>query len=305
MFSRLGLRFVGLAAAVASSTCLGQAQPAWTNEFGRYLTGVYLGVLGRSSPGLSPIDEGGWQFWLNDLNANYIAPGSNQTASDFVVGQFMSTQEYTGLRATFQNANYYGCSWPGDSNGQFLTMLYWYMFARCPDAGGYQFFWNAMQGGTTPADIVACFVENSEFASKQGAKASALLAGQTYWNRIQIVDSPVPSSDYMPTASAVWFGQSPGGSETVHQGDYATYRIDFTDNEGSAELSLVGTTIGLSSAYSGNCSIQFLPGSQQLSVLDASGHVYASGTIGQGESSPVRTATCTAACLLSPIPARC
>lgn len=156
------------------------------------------------------------------------------------------------------------------------------MYARCPDSGGYQFYWNAMQTGTTPAVVAAGLVYSTEFDSKQGPKVSALLSGQTYWSGINIINPPVPPSIFVPGVSAAWFGQSPGGSETVHQGDYNYYRVDFSDLEGSAAMNLVGATIGLGSGYSGNCSIQYLPGTRQLSVLDAQGRVYASATIGQG-----------------------
>jgi hypothetical protein len=72
-----------------------------------------------------------------------------QTGADVARGFIFSTE--------FINRN--------TSNAQFLTIMYRAFFAREPDSGGYNAWLNALNGGTSRADVLNGFTHSTEFAN--------------------------------------------------------------------------------------------------------------------------------------------
>ena len=245
-------RLIGLALVMGTlSGTLCEAQ----NDNGRFVASTYIALLGRGA------DAPGWTFWVGtDLNAG--------VSQDNMVSQLLASPEYLNLRASFQRANAYGCGWPADWNGQFVTMLYYYGLNRCPDPSGFTFWKGVLDAGYSPGTVVWDFVNagNAEFTNKHGAAVTAFLAAQ-------------PSA--APSASAVWFGAQPGGSDSVPVLFDGLYRTDFYDFQGSSEISQATVFVGSGSWSKGNCAVRYTPATQTVDLLDDNGNPQGSGTLGQ------------------------
>ncbi len=187
------------------------AAPQFQNDNGAFVDDIYIALLGRAA------DPGGWAGWTGGLNA-----GSSRDAT---INALLSSSEYVSDRNTFQANNGYGCGWPSDANGQFLIMLYHYALNRCPTgypSSGEYLYWEKVLGqAATKSSVVQQIIYGGEFQGDHGASVLSFLASQ---------------SQTAPTASAVWFGASPGGSDSVAVLYQGLYRTDFYDFAGSSEI---------------------------------------------------------------------
>jgi len=222
------------------------------NDNGGFIDDAYLALLGHT------VDPGSWNTAVTRLNA-----GSNRDAA---INAILNGAEYQNDRNTFQNNNGYGCGWPADANGQFLIMLYHYALNRCPNPSEYQYWENILTLPTNKSSVVIQIIYGAEFQGGHAASVNTFLASQ---------------SQSAPAASAVWFGASPGGSDSVAVLYQGLYRTDFYDFAGSGEITQATVIVGPSNSYNGSCSVQYSPSTQQLSLLNNSGAVIGSGLIGQ------------------------
>ena len=156
------------------------------NDGGAFVDGVYLALLGHG------VDSSSWNTAVSNLNS-----GSSR---DSLINAILSGTEYQNDRATFAANNGYGCGWPADPNGQFLIMLYHYGLNRCPNSSEYQYWENVLALPTNKSSVVAQVIYLAEFQNAHIAAVNTFLATQ---------------SQSAPVASAVWFGASPGGSDSV------------------------------------------------------------------------------------------
>ncbi len=263
------------------------------NDNGRFVASAFVAVLGRKpvlyqqgEPFPYGIGLGGWTYWTNEMN--------NGQSRDDIVNNFVISNEYTDLKSRFlQNPpacnEYYtpppfpSPSDPDYNNELFIYMMYHYAMNRCPAQSGYAYWVSGLDAGWSIGGVVSDFLlhPDGEFLNGSqwypGGHKAAL-------DSFLLTVNPAGN----PYASAVWFGDQPGGTDTLVAGDYNLFRADFSNFEGSSELSQVRVIVGPNSGYAGSCVVQFvpapppgLPGDGMLSILDANGNVMASGAINQ------------------------
>ena len=232
------------------------ATPQYQNDNGAFVDSAYLALLGHA------VDPASWNTVVTGLNA-----GSSRDAA---INAILNGSEYQNDRNTFQSNNGYGCGWPSDANGQFLIMLYHYALNRCPTgypSSGEYLYWEKLLGqAATKSSVVNQIIYGGEFQTDHAATVNTFLASQ---------------SQTAPVASAVWFGASPGGSDSVQVLYQGVYRTDFSDFAGSSEITQTTVIVGPANTYNGSCSVQYSPSTQQLSLLNSSGVVTGLGIIGQ------------------------
>jgi len=121
---------------------------------GDYVHHFYRQILNRDC---APVERSGWAEGL--INGSF-------SVADMAYGFFFSEE--------FLNRNL--------SNEEFAAVLYRGMFGREPDPGGYSAWVNALNGGANRQDVIAGFLNSSEFAglcANYGinANASAIAGG--------------------------------------------------------------------------------------------------------------------------------
>ncbi len=287
-----GLRCLCLALGVIGCAALCPAQ----NDNGRFVTAAYMAIMGRPAilwqQGQNPpgIDLGGWTFWVNDLD--------NGDPRDTMLVAFMNSDEYRTLKSGFvQNPpscnEYYTkppFPSPADSdynNELFIYMLYWYGLNRCPAAEGYAYWVNGLDAGWSIGGVVSDFLLHADGEFLNGSQwypGGHKAALDAFLLAVNPAGEPHPS--------AVWFGDQQGGTDAVNALTYNLYRMDFSNFEGSSELSQVRVIIGPSSGYSGSCSIQYLPGTQQVTMLDNSGNPISGQTATLGQAGQINGPNC-------------
>jgi hypothetical protein len=126
-----GLAAVLLADAEPASGQTAYAQLCADNT--TFATSLYASILHRGP------DPGGLQGWVNALNAGTPRPS--------VMSAFFNSQEYRN---------------DGRNNGAFITDLYAGVLGRAPDAGGFSWWLNVANGGTSRPNIINGFVTSQE-----------------------------------------------------------------------------------------------------------------------------------------------
>jgi hypothetical protein len=118
------------------------ASPEFTSTYGsltnaQFVTLVYDNVLGREP------DQAGFDFWLNQLEANAMTRGQVMLA-------FSESAEY---RATSFNMVY-------------VTMTYAGMLRRAPDQGGFDFWVNYLATGNSGLALINGFIGAPEYRAR-------------------------------------------------------------------------------------------------------------------------------------------
>jgi len=122
----------------------------------RYIAGLYLGLLNRDA------EYAGWQFQRNALLQGLVSATS-------LVTNFLTTQEYL-LR------------YPGQTNEQFVRMLYTQVLLRTPSLAEVNGQVAALAGWNRTA-MAAAFLSGDEFRVGAGPQLLAFLTYATLLNR--------------------------------------------------------------------------------------------------------------------------
>lgn len=127
--------------------------PAYYGTEARQLYRLYEATLGREP------DKGGLQSWTQAL-------GEGDASLNDVAGAFVNSAEFSAA---------YG---PLDDE-DFVSLLYWNVLGRAPDAGGLASWLDQLDDGASRQSVVLGLSESAEFIAATNAEAQSYVEAQT------------------------------------------------------------------------------------------------------------------------------
>ena len=132
---RAGVSLAAISDAFASSSEFQSRYGSLTNA--QFVTLVYQNVLGRDP------DPDGFAYWVGQLNSGTTTRGK-------MMLKFSKSPEY--IQRSY--------------NWVFVTLIYYGMLRRVPDATGFQYWVAQLSSGASPLDLINSFLDTAEYRAR-------------------------------------------------------------------------------------------------------------------------------------------